>query len=143
MTIPTNLHQSVAQIIEWTYGRTHIEFGVLDISFSKNDTPNGYSFQITTSTARLDKIKHPLGLVVESIQLSLTGTCISLVDLGHNDKDIISSYVLEDLPEFNLTPDQGGYSTVNVQNMLGLCDGGMKSISRHFLFRSNLMHAIR
>ncbi len=143
MTIPTNLHQSVAQIIEWTYGRTHIEFGVVDISFSKNDNLNSYSFHITTNTARLDKIKHPLGLVVESIQLSLTGTCISLVDLGHNDKDIISSCELEDLTEFNLTSDQSRYSTVNVQNMLGLCDGGMKSISRHFLFRSNLMHAIR
>jgi len=160
---PTKLNRAVAQIIEWTYGQTSIEFVVESSSFRRlgGEAPeNHISYRMVTDVRRTTNIKHPGALAFEGIQLSITGIAVDndgkMDDLlTPGDEDEIGSppkdgnVMVAELPgldgryNMHLRMDNGGFATINVQILLYLYDGGQKSVSRTFIFRSNQMNQIR
>lgn len=159
----TKLNRAVAQIIEWTYGLTHIEFEIMTSQFRRcgGEAPeNHIGYRMVTNTRRVSNIKHPGALAFEAINLSLTGVAVdfdgrmdTLLVPGDEDeianprKDnnslIAELQGLDGRYNLNLLTDQGGFGTINVQNVLYLFDGGQKSVSRAFIFRNNQMNQIR
>lgn len=140
----TNLYQTVAQTLQWIQGLTSIEYNVLDSRLAEvsHDTKTHYSFEVTTNQIRLAGIRHPLGLVVEHTCVVLTGTLDDCPEYIQFDKKI-APLELEDMTRMFLHADNGGYSIVGAQTRMGLFTGGEDILSRHFVYRNNLLHQIR
>jgi hypothetical protein len=140
----TNLHRVVAQTLQWIHGTTSIEYGVASCRLAEihQDSKPHYSFEIKTNLARISKIRHPFALVAEEIHVVLTGIIIEYPDTFQFEQQV-TQFELEDMPMMVLKSDNGGYSTVGVQTKMGLFSGGEEILSRHFLYRNNLLHLIR
>jgi len=159
----TKLNRAVAQILEWTYGQTNIQFEIDHCHFTRvgSEAPDNHiNYCVVTDTRRVSHQRHPGALAFEAVQLSMTGVGVdfdSRMDelLIPGDEDIIKSPPqdgnrkiaelkgLDSRYNLNLKADQGGFGTVSVQTILFLFDGGQKSISRNFIFRNNQMNQIR
>ena len=139
----TNLYRAVAQTLQWIHGLTSIEYGVYKsrvAEISQGDKTH-YSFEVVTNRVRLGGIRHPMGLVAEEIHVALTGVIIEFPALKFDEQ--IAFIELEDMTQMFLKADNGGYSTVGVQTKIGLFTGGEEVLSRHFLYRNNMLHLIR
>ena len=143
----TNLWRVTGQILEWTYGLTNLQFEVastrLGIVPQSGDDVH-YPFEILTNQMRLTGLRHPMALVVESYHMILTGV-VKTHPLGHDafDEERSIEFELDDMLRMPLLRDNGGFSTVSVQVKMTQFDGGEDAMSRHFLFRNNLLHLIR
>ncbi len=144
----TNLWRATAQILEWTYGLTNLQFDIASMRLSEvpNQGDDGdethYAFEVRTNEARLTGLRHPLALVVESYHIILTGVVKNRpTHLVFDER--IAEFEIDDMLQMPILRDNGGFSTVSVQVKITRFDGGEDSLPRHFLFRNNLLHLIR
>lgn len=141
----TNLHRAVAQVLEWTYGLTNLEFEIGGVQFNKiNDgQDDSYGVMAETVTARIVGIKHPFALVVETIRMNLTAQARMTDDvLGDRKEMKVIEGDTQDLHSFMLRQDQGGFGVISVQVIMGTFDGGDKALSTTFTFRNNMLHRV-
>ena len=140
----TNLYRAVAQTLQWIHGLTSLEYGVYRSRIAEvtQGDKTHYSFEVMTNHIRLGGIRHPLGLVAESIHVVLTGVIDGFPKTLEFDEQI-AHIELEDMTRMFLKADNGGYSTVGVQTKIGLFTGGEEVLARNFLYRNNLLHLIR
>lgn len=159
----TKLNRAIAQILEWTYGCTNIQYEIISVQFARcegDDVPhNQVSFRVVTDARRLSNMKHPGALAFEALQMSLTGIVIdvdgrldAILPLEEDGVAVVPKgkpVRVAELPGLdgqynpNLKVDNGGHGLVNVQIVFHLFDGGQKSVSRTFIFRNNQMNYIR
>ncbi len=144
----TNLHRVVGQTLQWIHGLTSMEYQIKQSLLAKieNDGETHYSVDVRTNQIRLARIKHPLGLVVESIHVVMTAVIIEhpdSIDFSIGKNDSIAEVELEDMYQMFLKVDNSDYSTVGVQTKIDLFNGGEENLSRHFIYRNNLLHQIR
>ncbi len=140
----TNLWRVTAQTLEWVYGLTNLQFEFIEGRLAEVVQPEQthYAFEIRTNEARLTGLRHPMALVIESYHMVLTGVVKSnpgnlVFDEG------VASFEPDDMLQMPLERDNGGFSTVAVQVKMTRFDGGEEVLSRHFVFRNNLLHLIR
>lgn len=143
----TNLYRAVAQVLEWTHGKTRLQFEPTEcyIAVVPDSGENEYAFQVVTNTHRLTRVRHPLAMVVEQLVLSITGICIvgNLPTLPSRNGETKVPVKVEDYLQCVVKQDGSGFSTIGVQFLLGLHNGGDHGLSRHFVFRHNMMNHIR
>ena len=141
----TNLWRVTSQTLEWIYGLTNIQFDIQEARLAEVVQPDEthYAFEIKTNQARLTGLRHPMALVVEAIHIVITGTVNERPDTLVFDEGICDPLEITDMLRMFLVADNGGFSTVSVQVKLTRFDGGEDSLSRHFLYRNNLLHLIR
>jgi hypothetical protein len=145
---PTNLRQVTAQILEWIYGLTNIQFEITRSRISKTviskDQIN-YAIEITTNAVALNKIRHPFALVVDGFNLVITCEVLTpMVNLDFSDdRTPVAEFEIEHMPDMVVRADNGGFSTISVQTKFSQFDGGTTVLTRHVLFRNNLLHSIR
>lgn len=145
MTESTNLYYVVAQTLQWIRGLTSMEYNVCSSRIAKitHDDKTHYSFEVTTNGIRLGRIKHPMGLVVEEIHIVMTGNLVETPDWVELDEDGIAEIEITDMPKLLLHIDNSGFSNVGVQTKFKLFDGGENTISRHFMYKNNMLFQIR
>jgi len=140
-----NLWRSTAQILEWIYGLTNIQFEILEARIAEVPQEGGethYSVEIRTNEARLTGLRHPMALVVESVHVVITGVVKGYpAHLVFDER--VASFESDDMLQMPLNRDNGGFSTLAVQTKISDFMGGESVMPRHFLFRNNLLHLIR
>lgn len=148
----TKLNRAIAQVLEWTYGSTNIEFEIECIRYKRvgGESPDHHiSYQAVTDVRRVSHWKHPGALAFESIGLSLTGIAIdgygrlqAHIMPGDTDKIAEFDKILEE-NNLDLLSDNGGFGIVNVQILMYSPDGAQRSVSRAFVYRNNQLNHIR
>jgi hypothetical protein len=148
LTERTNLYRVVAQTLQWIHGLTSMDYHVHTslLAKIKNDGKTHYSVDVRTNHIRLGRIKHPLGLVAESIHVVMTGVITEFpdsIEFTKGKKNTIAEIEIEDMYQMFLKADNGGSSAVGVQTKIDLFTGGEENLSRNFIYRNNLLYQIR
>lgn len=141
----TDLYRVVAQILLWIEGLTNIKYQIYRARITKVEHEDEifFSFDVVTNTIRPGRLSHPLALVMDSIHIALTGTLVDLPEgIDFTDNDIVEIEI-DDMPNLFLKADHGGYNNIAVQTKVGLFTGGSEVMTRHFIFKNNMMYQIR
>ena len=141
----TNLYRVVAQNLQWIHGLTSMQYDILRARVAKieNDGATHHSFDIVTNTIRLGRIKHPMGPVVDTIHITMGGVLVDIPDGIEFGPKGIAVIEIEDMFKLFLKTDNGGLSNVSVQTKFQLFDGGDESLTRHFMYKNNMLFQIR
>jgi len=145
----TNLSYVVDQTLLWNQGITGLEYDLNAIRIIrevKDETPY-YSFEVITNSIRPGKLKHPLALVMENVHISMVGSLSDdpnpLFD-RFGDSDMVEIEI-EDMPNLFLREDQSGCNNVAVQTKVRLqtASAGSETMTRHFIFKNNMLFRIQ
>jgi hypothetical protein len=142
---PTNLYRVIAQNLLWIHGLTSMQYDILRsrIAKTEHDGETNYSFEVVTNTIRLGRIKHPTGLIVDTIHITMGGVLADVPDgIGFGPKGI-ALIEIDDMFKLFLKADNSGLSNVSVQTKLQLFDGGEEGFARHFMYKNNMLFQIR
>jgi hypothetical protein len=142
---PTNLYRVVAQTLQWVHGLTSMRYDIKTIRIAKieHNGETHYSFDIVTNGIRLGRIKHPMGLIVDTIHIAMTGQLYDVPDDIVFGPKGIAVIEIEDMFKLLLKTDNSGLSNVSVQTKFDLFDGGEEGFARHFMYKNNMLFQIR
>ncbi len=142
---PTNLYRVVAQTLQWVNGLTSMRYDIKEILIAKieHNGETHYSFDIVTNVIRLGRIKHPMGLIADTIHMAMTGQLDDVPDDIVFGPKGISVIEIEDMFKLFLKTDNSKLSNVSVQTKFNLFDGGEESFARHFMYKNNMLFQIR
>ena len=142
---PTNLYRVIAQNLLWIHGLTSMQYDILRSRIAKieHDGETHYSFDIVTNTIRLGRIKHPMGLIVDTVHIAMTGQLDGVPDNIAFGPKGIAVIEIGDMFKLFLKADNSGLSNVSVQTKFQLFDGGEEGFARHFMFKNNMLFQIR
>lgn len=143
----TVLSYALDQIFEWIHGRTHIEYGVSEVTFRYDTEANAFKFRIESNRVRCTKIRHPLALVVEEVQIIIEGYAESTNKTKKSFATKLTKGLLrpsiKDLDTLTVKADQSGYATITVQTEFYATNSTFNTLPTFFVFRNNLLNHIR
>ena len=142
----TVLSYALDQIFEWVHGRTHIEYGVSEVSFKYDAGANAFKFRIESNNVSCTKTRHPLALVVEEVQIIISGHAEGTNKTRKSFPKNLTKGLrpsLKDLDTLIVKADQGGFATINVLSRFTTSDGNKHAFPKFFVFRNNLLNHIR
>ena len=142
---PTNLYRVVAQTLQWVHGLTSMQYDISRSRVAKieHNSETHYSFDLVTNIIRLGRIKHPTGLIVDTIHITMTGQLDGVPDDIVFGPKGIAVIEIEDMLKLFLKADNSGLSNVSVQTKFQLFDGGEEGFARHFMYKNNMLFQIR